>query len=127
MRHHLSILFLSGACLFGHQHRRLCCPLVSPWPVIFRQVQRVDDLQAHGKPRNPGNSHGVHHLIAEPETPSGLWRQSAAETRSAIKRKRTLMEAVEEVGWTERGNWVNFESYHRRNVTTAYTELEWEE
>jgi quinoprotein relay system zinc metallohydrolase 2 len=50
-----------------------------------------------------------------------------AETRSAIKRKRTLMEAVEEVGWTERGNWVNFESYHRRNVTTAYTELEWEE
>jgi quinoprotein relay system zinc metallohydrolase 2 len=49
------------------------------------------------------------------------------ETRSAIKRKRTLMEAVEEVGLSERDNWLNFEAYHRRNVTTAYTELEWEE
>lgn len=49
------------------------------------------------------------------------------ETRDALKRRRTLMEAVEEVGFSERGNWVNFETYHRRNVTTAYTELEWEE
>lgn len=49
------------------------------------------------------------------------------ETRDALKRRRTLMEAVEEVGLSERGNWVNFDMYHRRNITTAYTELEWEE
>jgi quinoprotein relay system zinc metallohydrolase 2 len=48
------------------------------------------------------------------------------ETRAAIRRGRTLMQALDEVGLSERGKWVNFETYHRRNVTTAYTELEWE-
>jgi glyoxylase-like metal-dependent hydrolase (beta-lactamase superfamily II) len=49
------------------------------------------------------------------------------ETRDALKRRRTLMEAVDEVGLSESGDWVNFDTYHRRNVTAAYTELEWEE
>lgn len=48
------------------------------------------------------------------------------ETRAAIKRRKTIEEAVDEVGLSERDKWVNFEDYHRRNVTTAYTELEWE-
>lgn len=48
------------------------------------------------------------------------------ETRAAIARGVTLMDAVNEVGQSEAGNWIHFETYHRRNVTTAYTELEWE-
>lgn len=48
------------------------------------------------------------------------------ETRAAIKRRKTIEEAVDEVGLSEREKWVNFDDYHRRNVTTAYTELEWE-
>ncbi|MBX9633328.1 MAG: quinoprotein relay system zinc metallohydrolase 2 [Burkholderiales bacterium] len=48
------------------------------------------------------------------------------ETRAAIKRRKTIEEATDEVGLTERDKWVNFDDYHRRNVTTAYTELEWE-
>ena len=49
------------------------------------------------------------------------------ETRAALKRKRTIEEAVDEVGTTEASRWVNFDAYHRRNVTTTYTELEWED
>jgi quinoprotein relay system zinc metallohydrolase 2 len=49
------------------------------------------------------------------------------ETRAALKRKRTIEEAVNEVGVGEASRWVNFEAFHRRNVTTTYTELEWEE
>jgi len=49
------------------------------------------------------------------------------ETRAALKRKRTIEQAVDEVGTTEASRWVNFEAFHRRNVTTTYTELEWEE
>ncbi len=49
------------------------------------------------------------------------------ETRAAIRNKVTLMDAVERVGLSEARNWINFETYHRRNVTTAYTELEWED
>lgn len=49
------------------------------------------------------------------------------ETRRALKQRRTLQEATETVGTSEAGNWVNFDLYHRRNVTAAYTELEWED
>ena len=49
------------------------------------------------------------------------------ETRLAIAKNVRLMDAVHQVGLSESNNWVNFEAYHRRNVTTAYTELEWEQ
>lgn len=48
------------------------------------------------------------------------------ETRNAIRERVSLMDAVHQVGYSEEGNWLHFETYHRRNVTTAYTELEWE-
>ncbi len=48
------------------------------------------------------------------------------ETRDAIKSGLRLMDAVHVVGWTEKAEWISFDSFHRRNVTTAWTELEWE-
>jgi len=50
-----------------------------------------------------------------------------SETRAAMKRKRTIEQAVDEVGVSESLKWLNFDSFHRRNVTTTYTELEWED
>jgi quinoprotein relay system zinc metallohydrolase 2 len=50
-----------------------------------------------------------------------------AQTRRALKDKKTIQEAVDSVGFEEAPNWVNFDLYHRRNVTVAYTELEWED
>ncbi len=49
-----------------------------------------------------------------------------AETRQALKDRKTIQEAVDTVGATQDRNWVNFDLFHRRNVTAAYTELEWE-
>ena len=49
------------------------------------------------------------------------------QTRQAIKENVRLMDAVNQVGVSEAAKWVNFDTYHRRNVTTAYTELEWEQ
>lgn len=48
------------------------------------------------------------------------------ETRAAIRQRKTIEEATDEVGLSARSQWVNFDAFHRRNVTTAYTELEWE-
>jgi quinoprotein relay system zinc metallohydrolase 2 len=48
------------------------------------------------------------------------------ETREAIRAKRTIQQATDEVGLSEEKNWAMFDLYHRRNVTTAYAELEWE-
>jgi quinoprotein relay system zinc metallohydrolase 2 len=49
------------------------------------------------------------------------------ETRAAIRAGIPLQQAVERVGLSERGRWLLFDDYHRRNVTAAYAELEWEE
>ena len=53
-------------------------------------------------------------------------RGLAADVRAAIKAKRTLREAVEEVGVTGT-DWQLVDAFHKRNVTAAYAELEWEE
>lgn len=50
-----------------------------------------------------------------------------AETRAAIKAGRTIQQAVSAVGAGERGKWRLFDDYHKRNVTAAYAELEWED
>ena len=49
------------------------------------------------------------------------------EVRAAIKSGRTMQQAVDSVGASERERWGLFDSYHRRNVTAAYAELEWED
>ena len=48
------------------------------------------------------------------------------ETRAAIGNRRTIQQATDEVALSEAGNWAAFDRYHRRNVTAAYAELEWE-
>jgi len=49
------------------------------------------------------------------------------QTRLALKQGKTIEDAVDTIGLAEEKNWVDFEAFHRRNVTAAYTELEWEE
>jgi quinoprotein relay system zinc metallohydrolase 2 len=49
------------------------------------------------------------------------------ETRQALKEGKTLQEAVDSIGYAEADQWVNFDAFHRRNVTHAYVELEWED
>jgi quinoprotein relay system zinc metallohydrolase 2 len=48
------------------------------------------------------------------------------ETRAAIRNRKTIQQATDQVGLAEAGNWAAFELFHRRNVIAAYTELEWE-
>jgi quinoprotein relay system zinc metallohydrolase 2 len=49
------------------------------------------------------------------------------QTRSAIKAKRTLQQAVNEVALNASASWLLAEGFHRRNVTAAFAELEWED
>ncbi len=37
-----------------------------------------------------------------------------------------MSEAVETVGLDERDRWQMFDEFHRRNVSAAFAELEWE-
>lgn len=49
------------------------------------------------------------------------------ETRAAIKSYRTLSQAVDSVGVQAAARWKLADLFHRRNVTAAYAELEWED
>ncbi len=46
--------------------------------------------------------------------------------RTVINRGGTIQEAIDTVGYEARGRWLLFDEYHRRNVTAAFAELEWE-
>lgn len=50
-----------------------------------------------------------------------------AEIREFIKQGRFLEEAVKKVGYSEKHKWKLFDQFHKRNVTTAFAELEWED
>ena len=49
-----------------------------------------------------------------------------ADTRAAIKAGKSLAQTVADAEKAPASGWLLFDAYHRRNVTTAYTELEWE-
>jgi quinoprotein relay system zinc metallohydrolase 2 len=48
-------------------------------------------------------------------------------TRRAIKNKMTIQQAVSTVAASAAEGWLLADQYHRRNVTAAYAELEWED
>ncbi|NOU20905.1 MAG: quinoprotein relay system zinc metallohydrolase 2 [Methyloglobulus sp.] len=48
------------------------------------------------------------------------------EVRAAIKKGVFLEDAVSSVGLSFKDRWKLFEEFHRKNVTKAYAELEWE-
>ena len=48
------------------------------------------------------------------------------EIRTMIADNRTLSEATQSVGLSEKGAWELFDTYHGRNVSAAFAELEWE-
>lgn len=53
--------------------------------------------------------------------------QLVSEIRSMIKQGKTLEYAVDHVGLSAKQHWQLFEQFHRKNVTIAYAELEWED
>lgn len=49
------------------------------------------------------------------------------EVRAVIKQGKTLEYAVDHVGLSAKAHWQLFEQFHRKNVTIAFAELEWED
>jgi quinoprotein relay system zinc metallohydrolase 2 len=53
--------------------------------------------------------------------------QLTSEIKSMIKQGKTLEYAVETVGLAAKANWQLFDEFHRKNVTMAFAELEWDD
>ncbi|MGJ7506672.1 quinoprotein relay system zinc metallohydrolase 2 [Variovorax sp. GT1P44] len=51
----------------------------------------------------------------------------ARDVRSALRDHRTIQQAVDSISVPAGSHWLLVERFHRRNVTAAYAELEWED
>jgi len=49
------------------------------------------------------------------------------DVRAAIAAKTPIAEAVETVGCDDAGQWLLVDQFHKRNVSAAYAELEWDQ
>lgn len=49
------------------------------------------------------------------------------EIRKMIANGRFIEDAVENLGYADKRKWKLFDQFHKRNVTTAFAELEWED
>jgi len=49
------------------------------------------------------------------------------DIRKMIADGQFIEQAIKQVGYSERKNWKLFDQFHKRNVTTAFAELEWED
>ena len=91
------------------------------WLALIEQLSQATPARVV-----PG--HGPH-AMAMPEAISPEQRYLgaiAADVRKLIKDGKTLEDAIQTAGFSERDAWKLFDHYHVRNVTAAFAELEWE-
>lgn len=113
-------LFLSD--LLFVQHMPVLDGNLRGWLAVMKQLAKLDVAVAV-----PG------HGPASRDWPAALGAQQVyleallLETRAAVKAHVTLAQAVQRVGSEAARPWLLGERFHRRNVTAAYAELEWED
>jgi len=92
------------------------------WLRTMPQLERMDAalvVPGHG----PTRSGGPDAWKPQQEYLEALLRQ----TRAALKSGKTLSQAVDSVAVEAASRWQLAERFHRRNVTAAFAELEWED
>lgn len=75
----------------------------------------------------PGHGQPIRDWPAGMQPQKAYLQDMATAIRNLIKQGKPLEQAVNSVGLDAAGHWQLFEQFHRRNVTTAFAELEWED
>jgi quinoprotein relay system zinc metallohydrolase 2 len=117
---HTRTLFASD--LLFAQHLPVLDGSLRGWVSVMAELKRLDVATAvpgHGAVSNDWPA------VMEPQADylNGLLR----ETRAAITNRLTIQQAVDSIGVPPTSHWLLTDRFHRRNVTAAYAELEWED
>lgn len=91
----------------------------------LRELQRLE--QNRYRLVIPGHGALVKNWPTAMQPQKAYLSQLAEQIRSAIKQGKTLEYAVEHIGLSAKAGWQLFEQFHRKNVTIAFAELEWED
>jgi quinoprotein relay system zinc metallohydrolase 2 len=92
------------------------------WISVMAELKRLDVttvVPGHG----PVSNDWPAAMAAQADYLNGLLR----DTREAIRNKLTIQQAIESIVVPPASNWLLTDRFHRRNVTAAYAELEWED
>ncbi|MGN6388883.1 MAG: quinoprotein relay system zinc metallohydrolase 2 [Burkholderiaceae bacterium] len=84
----------------------------------LRQMDPQHVIPGHGPPSD--------NLARALDPEAHYLERLLTDVRRAIRNGETLSQAVDSVRFDGHRPWLLFDDYHRRNVTAAYTELEWE-
>lgn len=111
-----------GDLLFSH-HTPALDGSIRGWLALIDKLQQRTDVARVV----PGHGPPSMHLPEALEPEKRYLSRIAEQVRAKIKAGKTLAEATHTVGLSEKDAWVLFEEYHKRNVSAAFAELEWED
>ena len=74
----------------------------------------------------PGHGPVLRNWPAGAQPIRGYLSALTAETRAAIAAGEPMSSAIDHLGESQRGHWLLFDEFNKRNATAAYKELEWE-
>jgi len=107
--------------------------------LLFMEAIPVLDGSLRGWLKTMGSlkTQQAHHVIPGHGKVSGTWPEAMStqekylknllnETKAEINKGAFMEDVIDGVGEDEKSNWLLHEYYHKRNVTKAFTELEWE-
>jgi hypothetical protein len=75
----------------------------------------------------PGHGAVSHDWPAAMDAQAGYLNALLRDTRAAIRKGSTIQQAIDTIGVAPGPKWLLVDRFHRRNVTAAYAELEWED
>ncbi len=113
-------LFLGDLVFVGHM------PVIDGklkgWLAAMAELRRMDVALAvpgHGAP-----GQDLPAMLAPQQT---YLESLQADIRKALRERRSMAQTVQDTPMPVAGRWLLAEQFHRRNLTAAYAELEWED
>lgn len=92
------------------------------WLALIGKLEARNDIKLAVPGHGPASMPWPAALAAEQR----YLNKIADDVRVMIKQGKTLAEAAETAGMSEKDAWLLFKEYHARNVSAAFAELEWE-
>jgi quinoprotein relay system zinc metallohydrolase 2 len=92
------------------------------WIAVMAELKRLDVASVV-----PGHGPVSGDLLAILQVQANYLNGLLRDTRAAIRSRQTIQQAIAGIGVPPASNWLLTDRFHRRNVTAAYAELEWED
>ncbi len=92
------------------------------WIEELNQLKRIPAKRAI-----PGHGPVVTEWPAALDPEERYLRMLQTEIRRAMSEHKTMEQAMDSVGLSARGDWKLFDEFHKRNISTAFAQLEWED